>query len=191
MIPATLLDDLAVTNTPRPSQMHEWWQAMNEDDLSLAYADSFPRTLTDFRDEIERGEKQLLICLVDGKVAGALWLHDLILDPDGTVSAGWIGCYFLPPYRGKFVAQLWKAARRHWETNGVRHFFSAIHVANRRSRILVAQSARFHPVGKFPRFMQSLGQPVDVFIYSLHAEDKKLAMKLAAARASRQISTAA
>src|SRR5215813_15651911 len=89
---------LAVTKSPTPEQLQAWWEAMQNDDLSVAYADSFPSTLTDFRREVAQGEKLLLLCLVDGQVAGAAWLHDLVHRRDGSVSAGWYGCYFLLAY---------------------------------------------------------------------------------------------
>ena len=79
---------LAVTESPTIEQLQVWWEAMQSDDLSVAYAVSFPATLTDFRREVAQGEKILLLCLVDGKVAGAMWLHDLLHRRDGTVSAG-------------------------------------------------------------------------------------------------------
>lgn len=182
---------LTVTDTPTPEQLQVWWHAMKSDDLSVAYADDFPDTLTDFCDEISRGEKLLLLCFVHGEIAGAVWMHDLARRDDGSVAAGWIGCYFLLQYRGHFVAELWPVIRHHWEARGIRHFFSAVHVANRQSRIVISQCARFRRVGKFPSFMQLDGQPADVFIYTWHAEDTELAWELATARASRQMSCVA
>jgi hypothetical protein len=120
-----------MTDTPTAEQLQTWWHAMMSDNLSIAYADTFPNTLTDFCDEVSREEKMLLLCLVNGEVAAALWLHDLTRRHDGSVAAGWVGCYFLLPYRGHFVAPLWQAARHHWETRDIRYFFCAVHVANR------------------------------------------------------------
>ena len=91
---------LAVTERPTPEQLQVWWEAMQSDDLRVAYTDSFPPTLTDFRREVAQGEKILLLCLVDGQVAGAMWFHDLLHRRDGTVSAGWAGGYFFPSCRG-------------------------------------------------------------------------------------------
>jgi hypothetical protein len=79
---------------------------MHSDDLNVAYADSFPATLTDFRREVAQGEKLLLLGFVDGHVAGAIWLHDLLHRRDGTVSAGWLGCSFLASYRVNLVTQV-------------------------------------------------------------------------------------
>src|SRR5215471_18173517 len=90
---------LAVTESSTTEQLQVWWEAMQSDDLSVAYADSFPAMLTDFRREVAQGEKLLLIGLVDGQVAAAMWLHDLVHCREGTVSAGWVACYFLLPYR--------------------------------------------------------------------------------------------
>jgi hypothetical protein len=160
---------------------------MQRDDLSVAYADSFPPTLTDFRLEVAQGDKFLLLGLVDGQVAGALWLHDLLHRRDGTVSAGWVGCYFLSSYRGRLALYLWQIARQHWETAGVVHFFSAANVANRRSQALITRGAHFHRVGRFPDFTVVHGHAADFFIYTLHAEDAVLAWDLATARAARQM----
>jgi len=52
---------VAVTERPTSEQWHVWWEAMQFDDLSVAYADSFPPTLTDFRREVAQGEKRALL----------------------------------------------------------------------------------------------------------------------------------
>jgi hypothetical protein len=160
---------------------------MQSDNLCVAYTDSFPTTLTDFRLEVAQGEKLLLLCLVNGQVAGALWLHDLVHRHDNTVSAGWIGCYFLPSYRGYPAIRLWQIAFEHWEGTGIGHFFCAVNVANRRSQVFVAMTGYFHRIGRFPDFACFHGQPADVFIYTLHTEDTGLAWQLARARAARQM----
>src|SRR5262245_54388802 len=80
---------LTVTESPTTEQVQVWWETMHSDDLSVAYADSFPSTLTDFRREVDQGEKLLLLCLVDGQVGGTLWLHDLLHRCDGTVSSNY------------------------------------------------------------------------------------------------------
>jgi hypothetical protein len=182
---------LTVTDTPTIRQLHVWWEAMQRDDLSVAYTDSFPPTLTNFRLGVAQGDKFLLLGLINGQVAGALWLHDLLHRRDGTVSAGWIGGYFLPSYRGRLALYLWQAARQHWEAAGVVHFFSAANVANRRSQALITRGAHFHRVGRFPDFSVVQGQAADFFIYTLHAEDTALAWELAAARAARQMPSVA
>ena len=178
---------LAVTDRPTIEQLQVWWEAMQSDDLSVAYADAFPPTLTDFRREVAEGEKILLLGLIDSQVAGAMWLHDLLYCHDGTVSAGWVGCYFLSSYRGRVAIQLSQAAIQHWEAAGIGHIFSAINVANRLSQAFITRGMYFHRVGRFPNFALFHGQPVDVFIYTLHVEDARLACKLAEARAVRQM----
>jgi len=178
---------LAVTESPTTEQLQVWWETMQSDDLSVAYADSFPSTLTDFRREVAQGEKIWLLCLVADQVAGSAWLHDLVHRHDGSVSAGWYGCYFLPAYRGHLAVQAWQAARQHWEAGGVTHFFTAINVANRRSQAYATRGMRFHRVEKFPHFTFFHGQLVDVFIYTLYPEDAALAWELATARAARQM----
>jgi len=182
---------LAVTESPTPEQLQVWWETMQSDDLNVAYADSFPATLTDFRREVAQGEKLLLLCLVDGQVAGAMWLHDLLHHCDGTVSAGWAGGYFLPFYRGLLAMHLWQAVRQHWEAVGIRHIFCAVHVANRLSQVFVTRGMHFHRVGRFPDFALFHGQPTDLFIYTLNPEDTALAWELATARAAGQMLSAA
>jgi hypothetical protein len=178
---------LAVTKSPTPEQLQVWWEAMQSDDLSVAYTDSFPATLTDFRREVAQGEKILLLCFVDGKVAGAMWLHDLLHRRDGTVFAGWAGGYFLPSCRGLLAIRLWQVVRRHWEAAWIRHIFCAVHVANRLSQVFVTRGMHFHRVGRFHDFALFHGQSTDLFIYTMHAEDAALAWELATARAARQL----
>jgi Acetyltransferase (GNAT) family len=178
---------LAVTDRPTIEQLQVWWEVMQSDDLSVAYADSFPLKLTDFCREVAQGEKILLFCLVDGQVAGALWLHDLLHRCDDTASAGWFGGYFLPSYRGRLAIQLWQAARQHWEATGIVHIFSAVNVANRRSQAFLTRGASFQRVGRFSDFTFFHEQLTDCFIYTLHPEDTALAWKLATARAARQM----
>lgn len=191
MMPGTVdMPTLVVTDNPTSEQLQVWWETMQSDDLSVAYADSFPPTLQDFCFEVAAGEKLFLLCLVDGEVAGALWLHDLLHRDDGTVSAAWTGGYFLPPYRGRAALHLWHTARQHWEVMGVEHFFTAAHVANRHSQAFISRGMYFHRVGKYPDFTIFHGQPVDVFIYSMRAEDATLAWELAEARAARQMLSA-
>ena len=48
---------------------------------------------------------------------------------------------------------------------GIRHFFTAINVANRRSQAYATRGMRFHRVGRFSRFTFFHGQLVDVFIH--------------------------
>lgn len=182
-----LSSTVAVTDKPTMKQLQVWWQAMQGDDLSVAYADSFPQTLTDFCLEVAQEKKLLLLCLVDNEVAGALWLHDLHCNHQGKVTGGWIGCYFLPSYRGRHALQVWDRAKKYWEALGVKHFFTAINVDNKPSQAMITRGAHFHLVERFPRFTLFHGQPTDVFIYALHAEDNQLARDLAIARAARQI----
>ena len=134
---------LTVTDTPTVGQLHVWWEAMQSDDLSVAYADSFPPTLTDFCLGVAQGERLFLLCLVDGQVAGGLWLHDLLHRRDGTVSAGWIGCYFLSAYRGRLALDLWQMARQHWEATGLA--VPRRYATRRLFNALVAPGARQSP----------------------------------------------
>ncbi len=181
------IPSLVVTDTPTIEQMRVWWEAMRRDDLSVAYADAFPETLTDFRLEIAQGTKKLLICLVDGHVAGALWLHDMAHRSDRTVLAGWVGGFFLPAYRGSLAARLWQAARQRWEAQRITHLFAATHIANRRSQAFLARGMGFHRVGIYPCFTLFHGQTTDVVIYCANPNDAPLAWTYAHKRALRPL----
>jgi hypothetical protein len=160
---------------------------MHRDDLRVAYTDAFPTTWAEFHRDVSQGDKLLLLCLVEGQVAGAMWLHDLLHRRDGTVVAGWAGGYFLPAYRGPLASRLWQGVRQHWESAWIRHIFCAVHVANRLSQVFVTRAMQFHRVGRFPDFALFHGQPADLVIYTLHPEDTALAWDLATARATRQL----
>ncbi len=181
------IPSLVVTDTPTIEQMRVWWEAMRRDDLSVAYADAFPDTLTDFRLEIAQGTKKLLICLVNGNVGGALWLHDMAHRSDGTVLAGWVGGFFLPAYRGSLAARLWQAARQRWEAQSIIHLFAATHIANRRSQAFLARGMGFHRVGIYPCFTLFHGQTTDVVIYCANHNDAPLAWTYAHKRALRPL----
>ena len=144
------------------------------------------RHLDDFRREVTQGEKLLLLCLVDGKVAGAMWLHDLLHRRDGRSPRAGPGAIF------SRLAAPWPAACGRWcvstrEAAWIRHIFCAVHVANRLSQVFVTRGMQFHRVGRFPDFALFHGQPTDLFIYTLHPEDAALAWDLATARAARQM----
>jgi RimJ/RimL family protein N-acetyltransferase len=181
------LSSFTLTNEPTTEQLHFWWEAMRSDDLSVAYADAFPGTLTDFRLEIAQGTKLLLICVVDGDVAGALWLHDLLRRPNGTILAGWVGGYFVPPYRGRHAVRLWKAACQWWEAMDIPHLFAATHQANRRSQAFITRGMGFHRVGRYPSFTTFQGQATDVVIYCARPGDASLAWTCAQRRALRPV----
>ena len=181
------IPSLVVTDTPTIEQMRVWWETMRRDDLSVAYADAFPDTLTDFRLEIAQGTKKLLVCLADGDVAGALWLHDMAHRSDGTVLAGWVGGFFLPAYRGSLAVHLWHAARPQWEAQGITHLFAATHIANRRSQAFITRGMGFHRVGLYPCFTLFHGQTTDVVIYCANPNDALLAWTYAHKRALRPL----
>jgi RimJ/RimL family protein N-acetyltransferase len=167
-------------------QLQTWWDAMQFDDLSVAYNDDFPSSLTDFRLDVAQGSKLLLLLLVDGQVAGASWLHDMVYRPDGTVSAGWLGGYILPVYRGRLSTRLCAVVKQYWEAQGIRHFFAAAHIANRRSQAFIARGMQFHRVDICEQFSFYNGELTDVVFYTANRHDAELARECAQARAQRQ-----
>ena len=180
---------VTVVADPTQEQLRTWWDAMHDDDLSVAYNDDFPTTLTDFRLDVEQGTKLLALILVDGQVAAASWLHDMVYRDDGTIAAGWVGGYVLPAYRGVLGKNLWHHVKRHWEAEGIEHFFAAAHIANRRSQVFISRGMRFHRVGVYPQFSFYDGHLTDVVFYVANQKDAQLARQCAAARAQRLLHT--
>ena len=180
---SSCLPTLTVTAAPTLAQWRTWWEGIQHDDLAVAYADSFPDTLTDFQLDVAQGTKHLLLCLAEDQVAGALWLHDMTHRPDGSIAAGWVGGYFVPAYRGRCAVYLWRCARQTWEAQGIRHLFAATHVANRPSQAFIARGMQFHRVGRYPAFTLFHGQVTDVVLYCAWAEDAALAWRAAHQRA--------
>lgn len=182
---------VTVTATPTVEQLQTWWNALQHDDLSVAYNDEFPSSLTDFRLDVAQGTKLLLLALIDGQVIGATWLHDMTYRPDGTVSAAWVGGYTLPAYRGRLASQQWRASKRYWEAQGIRHFFASAHIANRRSQAFITRCMRFHRVDICQQVASFNGELTDVVFYTADRRDAQLARQGIQARVQRQWSLVA
>lgn len=176
-----------VTSQPTLEQMHIWWQSMQMEDLSRAYADGFPESPESFYNDVQRGTRKILLGLYNNEVAGIYWLHDILQRTDGSPMAAWTGAYFLPAYRGRPASHLWQASCRTWETQGITHFFVATHIANRCSQAFITRGMRFQRVGVYHRFTYFQGNPADVVIYCKSPDDTELAWQCAQKRAAHML----
>lgn len=170
-------DQYIITPTPSPAQLQQWWDAMEHDDLRVAFSDAFPKTLPQFCAEVAAGDKYLFFCLDGAQVAGSMWLYRLEEDPC------WVGVYFLRDYRGA-AAQIFARKALQYATHhlGIPHIFAAVHVHNRASKRFT-ESMYFTRVARIEAFSLFQGRPTASFIYTLHPADVSLAQDLAQAHA--------
>ena len=141
---------------------------------------------------------ELLECIASGEylfylaqrgdtVVGAMWLHDVVYDPDGTPRAGWLGAYVLPEHRGQHMPQtMWLLVRKALMALGVQSIYIAAHHANTRAHVVVEHHHGFHRVGTYPAFAYCQGVLTDYVILSMRQEDMAEAWALAHARAGMQ-----
>jgi RimJ/RimL family protein N-acetyltransferase len=191
MATATLMPTLTLTVTDRPTAeaLRTWWDVRQADPAcALAFADDAPQNFTELRTRIVTGTYILYLVWENaGEVAGAMWLHDIQRDPDGTPHTGWVGAYAFPAFRQTGLATaMWHQVRARLEARGVRHFFAAVHIANTRSQAYATRHMGLHFVDRFAQFTRFGGVLTDCLIYTLHPEDAADAWAAAHARAHQQ-----
>ncbi len=186
---AILTPTLTVTDRSMVEALRTWWDARQADpDCALAFADNAPQNFTELCTRIITGAYILyLVCDDAGEVAGAMWLHDIQRDPDGTPHTGWVGVYVLPASRQTGLATaMWHQVRARLEARGVRRFFAAVHIANTRSQAYATRHMGLHVVKRFAQFTRFGGVLTDCLIYTLHPDDAADAWAAAHARAQQQ-----
>ena len=186
MTTATLT--LTVTDQPTSEALQTWWDARQADpDCALAFADNAPQHFTELCTRIATGAYILYLVCDAGEVAGAMWLHDIQHDPDGTPHTGWVGAYVIPAFRQTGLATaMWHQVRARLEARGLRHCFAAVHKANTRSQAYATGHMGLHYVGCFAQFTRFGGVLTDCLIYTLHPEDATDAWAAAHARVQQQ-----
>lgn len=185
MLNATVdLPSLTLTTTPTSAQLHAWWDTMWADpkDLRVAFSDLMPRSLLDFL-----ASDILLVLTTAGPYCiSAVWLHDLERG-QGQVIAGWLGGWVAPAFRGCIGVTAVRMAVTHFQARGIRHLFSAVHVANRASIALNAgrRMLGFTRVMVYHAFLPYAGLLTDCLIFTLHPEDAGRAIRAADRRVQR------
>ena len=189
MVPATLHAKpiLTLRGTVPLNDLRHWWEVRQADpETVLAYADDAPKDFAELFDRIRTGEYLFYLAYHDNVVVGAMWLHDLVRESDGTPRAGWLGTYVVPDYRGWHTTQaMWRLVSKDMTTLGVRSMYIASHHANTRAHTVAEQHMNFHRVGVYPAFTLFGGIPTGCLILCMHKEDMAEAWALARTRASR------
>ncbi|HEY5865533.1 MAG TPA: GNAT family protein [Candidatus Tectomicrobia bacterium] len=177
---------VTITDTPSRAALQQWWRARHTDpDRNLAFTDDAPHTFAALCACIAAREHLFFLAQAPtGEVIGAMWLHDLIHDAEGTPRAGWLGTYVLPAYRGTHTTQsMWSLVRHALETCGIQNVYIASHGANTRAHRVAETHLGFHRVGLFPAFARFGGHLTDCLILSMRVEDMGEAWAFAYVRA--------
>ena len=191
MATSTLLNttSLTITNTPRREELQVWWQTRCLDpECAIAFADTAPQDFAELSQRIATGEYLFYLARDDAaQVLGAMWLHDIVRDAEGTPRAGWLGTFVLPAYRGIHTTQaMWTQVRAAVELQGVLSVYIASHHANIRAHRVAEQHLGFHRVDLFPAFTCFAGLPTDCLILSMRREDMAEAWTMAYTRVHQQ-----
>jgi RimJ/RimL family protein N-acetyltransferase len=176
---------LTLTETPMLNDLRHWWETRRADpDSALAFTDAAPQNFAELLDCIYRGAYLFYLAHCGNTVVGAMWLHDMVYDADGTPRAGWLGTYVLPEQRGRHTTEtMWLLVREALLACGVRSVYIASHHANIRAHAVAERHLGFHRVDTYPAFASCQGMPTDYVILSMRQEDMVEAWVLAHARA--------
>src|SRR5687767_6739818 len=109
----TILDidsDLSLTNAIPHHDLRHWWDIRQADpDSVIAFTDESPRHFIELVDRIRSGAYRFYMAYQEARVAGAMWLHDIVYGSHGMPCAGWLGTYVLPERRGvSTTRQMWE-----------------------------------------------------------------------------------
>lgn len=175
-------DALVLTEPPTFEQLHAWWEDMWSDpgDLQVAFSDLMPPSLPAF---LESDVQLILVCAGPACVT-AVWLHDLERE-HGHVTAGWIGGWIAPTFRGRLGVTAVHMALAVFQDRGIKHIFSAIHRANRASIALTVGRSMlgFTRVTIAKAFLPYGGTLTDCLISTWHPEDVERAKAAVTTRA--------
>jgi len=176
--------DITITTVSTLNNLRHWWETRQADsDSAMAFTDNSPRNFVELLERITGGEYLFYLAQRDDTVVGAMWLHDVVYDPDGTPRAGWLGTYVLPEHRGQHTTQtMWLLVHQALTAIGVQSIYIASHHANRRAHKVAERHLGFHRVGTYPAFAYCQGMRTDYVILSLRQEDMAEAWALAHAR---------
>jgi hypothetical protein len=180
---------LTITDTPARDDLQVWWQARQSDPGKvLAFTDDGPQDFAELCYRIETGDFMFYLARDStGDVMGAMWLHDLVRDTDGTPRAGWLGTYVLLAHRGVHTTQaMWELVREAVTGVGMQSVYIASHHANTRAHRVAEHHLGFYRVDLFPSFALFGGKPADCLILSMRQEDAAEAWVLAYTRAWKQ-----
>lgn len=178
--------DVEVLNNFDGCVLRQWVSTMLEDPASEeAYTDALMTDVVAWERAIDTGIMLFYPWLLDGKFAGAAYLHDLVRAGPEAPSYGWLGGYVLPQARGKPTRDAWRLIRHHAEAQGLTRFFTACRVRNRPAQMNAVRTLRFRRAGVCQDFAYFGGNLDACVIFTQHAEDAALVMHVAEQRAIR------
>jgi RimJ/RimL family protein N-acetyltransferase len=155
-----------------------------------AFTDDSPQNFAELLNRINTKEYLFYLAHQGDTVVGAMWLHDIVWDENGTPRAGWLGTYVLPEHRGRRTThEMWTLIYEALTTLGVQSLYIASHHANTRAHAVAERHLGFHRVDLFPAFAPCQGTPTDFLILSMREEDKAEAWSLAYERARKQVAS--
>jgi hypothetical protein len=161
---------LTLTDTPTVAQRRAWWDAMWADvaEQTFVFTDLMPTSLATFL----AADLLLTLIAVESSVVAAMWLHDLERE-DGRVTAGWIGGWVDPAWRGPVGCAALKLGLAYFQAHGVQHMFSAIHIANRASIAMTVGRSMlgFTRVMRYPGFLPFRGVMTECVISTWRPDD--------------------
>jgi hypothetical protein len=164
------VESLTLIETPCFEQLSAWWEDMWQDPtvLQLAFSDLMPRSLSTFLEK----DVQIVLVTVEATCATAFWVHDLERE-DGRVTAGWIGAWIAPAWRGRIGLAGMHRAIAWFQAQGITHFYSAIHHAHRASIACTINRSMlgFTRVMTAPAFLPFRGTWTDCVISTKYPED--------------------
>lgn len=180
---------MTITHAPDHHDLQHWWQVRQADpDAALGYADDAPQSFAELVERIDSGQYIFYLAHDADTVVGALWMHDIIRDPDGTPRVGWMGTYVLPDHRGRQTTQaMWELTHNALVELGVQSIYWASHHKNTRSHAIAERHLGLYRVGVYPAFTWFGGEPTDCVIFATYEKDIEAAWHLAKMRVEQQL----
>ncbi len=180
---------LTISATPALNDLEYWWQVRQSDpDAASGYADDAPQSFVELVERIDSGQYLLYLAYAADEVVGALWMHDITRDADGTPRVGWMGTYVLPDHRGRQTTQsMWELTHCALVELGVQSIYWASHYKNTRSHAIAERHLGLHRVAVYPAFTLFDGEPTDCVIFSTYETDIGSAWEQATMRVKQQL----
>jgi hypothetical protein len=179
--------NVRLVSEPSAEELSRYWEARQSDPLvPVFYASTGPRTFADFTSTIASGGYVFRLAFRGPELIGAIWLHDIEYDENGSVADAWIGAYVLPHVRGRhLVRAMWDLFRPECESMGAIHIHGGTRKDNDRGYRVAHAQMDLHDVAIFPQFTTFEGVLHDCYIFTLQRGDEERAWRIAQLRRMR------
>ncbi len=173
---------IELNDNPKPAQLCQLWQTLKSDaTVKGMFMDTMPVHLETFLSPMLTDEMYLWTIEVDGQLAGAHWIHDVM--PYNGARSGWVASYYFRHMRGLLhtepLRQTYAAAR----AIGISHILGGTRPSNRVAYQFALNSG-LHDVGYIEAFGWFEGKLDDLIIFALDPQDANEAMRQGHQRAS-------